>query len=199
MASEFDITRAAAAVYAESLIELATERKQAEQIGEELADLRRLWDGDPTFQAMMSSVAIDVDARRESLRRIFTGKVSGLTLNLLLVLNDKRRSQILPAVCDAYRWKLADLLGRQAVYITTAVALDDARRKRVMDAARKRLGREPILFERVDPDLLGGVMVQAGDRLYDTSLRRQLRNLRIALFASTERHMLASAKRFATE
>lgn len=198
MASELDISRAAAAIYAESLLQLANEQNQAEVIGDELAGLVELWRREPSFAAMMSSAAIDSDARRESLRRIFSGKLSKLTLNLLLVLNDNRRPNILPAVCEAYRKKLGDQLGRKSVHVTTAVALDPGRRQRLIDVMRKLSGHEPVLFERVDPDLLGGMMVQIGDRLYDTSLRRRLRNLRSALFASTERHMLAGGARFMT-
>ncbi len=199
MASEFDISQAAAAIYAGSLLELANEAGEAEAIGQELADLATLWRSEPAFAAMMRSAAIDVDSRRESLKRIFSGKVRPLTLNLLLVLNDRRRAYVLPAVCDAYRRKLGDQLGRQAVQVTTAVELDEPRRTRLMAEVRRLSGREPELFTRVDPELLGGMTVQIGDKLYDTSVRRRLRKLRGDLLASTEQHLLAGSARFVTE
>lgn len=199
MASEFDISQAAAAIYAESLLQLADEARSAEPVGQELADLAALWRAQPSFAAMMSSAAIDEDARRESLKKIFGGKLNKLVFNLLMVLNEKRRSSILPAVCDAYRRKLTLKLGRQEVFISTAVPLDDPQRATLREAAKRILGRDPVLVERVDPELLGGLIVQAGDRQYDTSIKRRLRDLRSALLAATEKHLLAGVGRFVTE
>src|SRR6266404_1787518 len=112
MASDFEIFSAAGTIYAESLLDLAQKAGQADVIGEELAGLAELWRRDPDFAAMMSSAAIDESARGESIRKIFTGKVSQLVLNLMLVLNRKRRTMILPHICDSYRRKLDLMMGR---------------------------------------------------------------------------------------
>lgn len=199
MASEFDISQAAASIYADSLLQLADEAKQAEAIGAELADLASLWKSEPAFASMMRSAAIDDDARRGSLQKIFTGKLNPLTLNLLLVLNERGRSMILPSVCDAYRRRLAAKMNQQTVNVTTAVALDDAQRKQLAAEVRRLSGKEAVFFEKVEPDLLGGMTVQIGDRLYDTSVRRRLRRLRGDLLASVERTLLQGTARFVTE
>src|SRR5512140_3761283 len=129
MATAFDITRAAGAVYAESLLQLAEEAGKAEEIGAELRQLRELWNRDPAFATMMSTAAIEMDDRRKILRAVFgDGRVSPLLLNLLLVLNDKHRSMILPAVCDAYRAKLDWRLQREEVFVATAQPLSDQQR-----------------------------------------------------------------------
>lgn len=199
MASEFDISQAAAAIYAESLLQLATEAGQAESIGQEMEDLAAIWKVEPGFAAMMLSAAIDVDARRDSLKRIFADRLSPLTMKLLLVLNAHRRSSILAAVCDSYRRKLAVQLGRQSVFVSTAVPLDDARREKLRAEIRRLTRREPVLFETVDPDLLGGMAIQVGDKLYDTTIRSRIRKIRSILLASTEQHLLAGGDRFVTE
>ncbi len=200
MASDFDISQAAAAIYAESLLQLANEAGQAEEIGSELRELRQLWKDDPSFAAMMCAMAIDVGARRASLRRVFgSGRVSRLVLNLLLVMNDKRRSMILPKVCDAYRRKLDRQQGREAVYVTSVVPLNDDQRARLRSEVQRLTGREADLFEKVDPDALGGMMVQVADRLYDMSTRRRLRDMRAALMAAVERHLVGGVSRFVTE
>ncbi len=199
MASEFDISQAAAAIYAESLLQLATESNSAEPVGQELSDLASLWKKEPSFAAMMSSAAIDSDARRESLKKIFTGKLNKLVLNLLFVLNDKRRSMILPAVCDAYRRKLSQILGRQEVHVTTAVPLEEPQRAKLREEVKRLTGRDPLLVERVDPEMLGGMTVQVADRQYDTSVRRRIRDMRSSLLASAEKHLLAGTGRFVTE
>ncbi len=199
MASDFDISQAAAAIYAESLIQLATEAGQAEEIGEELRDLRELWDKDPSFAAMMCSAAIDINARRKSLRKVFgDDRLNRLVLNLLFVMNDKRRSMILPGVCDAYRRKLDRQFGREQVHVTTAVALTDSQRTFLCGEIKRITGREADLLEKVDENILAGMTVQVADRLYDMSGRRKLRDVRKALLASVERHLLGDVSRFVT-
>jgi len=200
MASDFDITRAAASVYAESLLQLAVEAGAEDEIDAQLRDLRELWNRDPGFAAMMSSAAIDVNARRATIRRIFGGgRVHRLVLNLLLVMNDKRRSMILPRVCSAYRHKLDARKGREATYVTSAVPLSDEQRARLRAEVKRITHRDADLIETVDAGVLGGLRVLVAGRLYDLSISRRLRDLRSALAAATERHLLAGVERFVKE
>ncbi len=200
MASDYDNALAAAAVYAESLLELAAELDIAEHIGEELQQLKALWDAEADFAAMMSSAAIDEDARRESIRKAFgDGRVHALVLNLLLVLNDKRRPMILPFVCEAYRHKLDKKRGREEVFVTTASPLGDRHRQAIRDEIKRLVGREAILVESVNPDMLGGMNVQVADRQYDLTLRRRLRDMQAGLLASSDKHLRGGASRFVTE
>jgi F-type H+-transporting ATPase subunit delta len=200
MATSFDISQAAAAVYAESLLQLAEEAGKAEEIGDELWQLRELWSRDPEFAAVMSSAAIKVPARRESLKKAFgTDRVQTLVLNLLLVLNDKRRSMILPQVCEAYRTKLDQRLGREEVHVTTAAPLSEDHRSALKAQIKRLTGHDADLFEAVDARLLGGMSVQVGGRLYDLSVRRGLRDLRSALLTAGEKRVLGDVSRYVTE
>jgi F-type H+-transporting ATPase subunit delta len=200
MATAFDITRAAASVYAESLLQLAEEAGKAEEIGAELWQLRELWDRDPAFVSMMCSAAIEVNARRESLRRVFgPGRVSPLVLNLLLVLNDKQRSMILPAMCEAYRAKLDRRMRREEVRVASVQPLTDQQRGDLRAQIKRLTGHEADLYEKVDPLVLGGLTVQVGDRLYDLSVRQMLHGIRSTLLTSGEKHMSEDISRFVTE
>ncbi len=200
MASDYDNALAAAAVYAESLLELAAEVDVADQVGEELKELKALWDSETSFSAMMSSAAIDDDARRASIRKAFgDGRVHAFVLNLLLVLNDKRRPMILPFVCEAYRHKLDAKRGREEVFVTTASPLGDRHRQAIRDEVKRLTGHEAILVESVNSNVLGGMKVQVADRLYDLTLHRRLRDMRAGLLASSDKHLRGGASRFVTE
>ena len=200
MATAFDITRAAAAVYAESLLQLAEETGKAEEIGAELRQLRGMWDHDPAFVTMMSTAAIEMGDRRKILRTAFgAGRVSPLVLNLLLVLNDKHRSMILPSVCEAYRAKLDRRLEREEVFVATAQALSDQQRKTLQAQIKRLTGHEADLLESVDPEVLGGIKVRVGDRLYDLTVRQRLHGIQSSLLASGEKHLSQDISRFVTE
>jgi F-type H+-transporting ATPase subunit delta len=196
MPSDFNISQAAASVYAESLLQLAQEAGLAEDIGVELRELKELWQRDPSFAALMCSAAFEVDVRRQLIRTAFGGRVHQLVLNLLLVMNDKRRSMILPAVCDAYRHKLDQAMQREVVFVTSAAPLDDAQRTKIRQEIKRLTGHESDLLEETKPELLGGLRVQVGDQLFDMSVERRLREIRSALLASVEQHMLAGVDRF---
>jgi len=129
-ATAFEATQTVARVYAEAVLALATERGAINEVEAELADLVQLWRTDAAFSGLMTSAAIDDDARRESLRKIFRGRVHDLVLNLMLVLNDKGRSMLLPGVIEAFQQQLDVQRGRQRVFVTTAVPLTADQRQR---------------------------------------------------------------------
>jgi len=200
MASDFDISQAAAAVYAESLLQLANEAGRAEDIASQLSDAKALWEQEPAVETLMSSEAIDHEARRESIDRAFgAGRVDRLVLNLLLVLSEKRRAMIFPLVYDAYRRKLDAQLGREDVHVTTATPLSDAQREKLLAEVQRLTGRRGNLIEKVAPEMLGGMTVLIADRLYDVTILRRLRNMRAGLLASSESHLRDGVARFVSE
>lgn len=199
MATEFDISHSAATIYAESLLELAHQAGQEKAVGEELAQLDELWRKNREFADLMRSQAIDDDARAESIRRIFSGRVSPLVLHLLLVLNQRRRSMVLPFVCRAYQERLDARLNREEAFITTAAPLSDPQREALKAQLQRLMKKEPILVERVDPRLLGGMRVQVADKLFDATVRRRLQDLRRALHESIEQNLRGGIGRFVKE
>ncbi len=196
MSTAYETTQTAARVYAEALLQLASEQKLTDDIEAELNELMRLWREQPDFAALMNSVAIDDDARRTSLRNIFAGRVHELLLNLMLVLNDKGRTMSFAEIADAFGKLLDAQRGRQRAYVTTAVAMTDEQRRKVADQARRLSGREPVLVERIDPDILGGVVLQIGDHVVDGSLKLKLRKMKADLYRTMDKQLLDSWQRF---
>lgn len=199
MASEFDNSQGASAVYAESLLQLAKERNMADDIGAELADIAEVWNDTPDFAAMMRSAAVDDDARRESIKKIFTGKVNELVLNLMLVLNDKHRAGSLPYVCEAYRKKLDEMHGREDVYVTSAVALSDVQREKIRVEVKRLTGFEASLRESIDSGLVGGMRILIRDRLMDFTVKRRLGRIKTELLRSGDTNLRNQSARFVTE
>jgi F-type H+-transporting ATPase subunit delta len=178
MASELDISLAAADIYAQALLELANERDVAEDLFDEFQSLVQYIETDDEFRGFMSSFAVDDDDRREVLRRVFTGRLSEILLNLLLVLNDHNRAGIVPLVFERFKKLYDEQLNRQDVLVASAVPLDDDQLAEIEAEVTKFTGRQSVLVEEVDPSLLGGLIVQVGDRQFDGSLRTKLARMR---------------------
>lgn len=196
MAFSHDLIHSTARVYAEALLDLANERGNVDEIEGQLKDLIGLWRSQPAFLGLMTSAAIDDDARRASLRRIFAGRVHEIVLNLMLVMNDKGRTMLLGAVCEAFFRLLDSQRGRQRVYVTTAVALSDELRAKLSQEVRRIAAMQPVFEERVDPAVVGGIVVQIGDRVIDTSIRLRLRQVRSTVRQRMERHLHDAGQRF---
>jgi F-type H+-transporting ATPase subunit delta len=93
-------------------------------------------------------------------------------------LNRAGRLDQLPAVVRQARKIWNTRQNRKSVLVRSAVPLDAAQQKDLADRLRASLQAEPILQLRVDPTVLGGLVIQVGDLVYDTSVRSQLERLR---------------------
>lgn len=178
---------ALARIYAGALFEEAERaggQATIESTLAELEDILAMAREDAQFSEFLTSQILAPDNRRDSLRVIFGGKVSDLTLNFLLVLNDKARLDHLGAIAAAYDERLQDRFGRVEVDVYTAAPIDNAQASAIEGRLRDVLGKEPVLHRYVDEAMLGGLRLRIGDQLVDASVATQLRRMRERLGAS---------------
>lgn len=186
MAETLDKQLAVADVYAAALFDLARESNRVEEVRAELEELVKLARIEPSFAAFLSSQALDDDHREAGLERMLRGKLSDVVLNTLLVMNAHGRSGLLAALLRAFALRQAQAAGQVEVRVFSAVELDDATRARIERTVAGVSGRKPISEYVVDPELLGGLVVQVGDVRYDNSVRRQLARARGRLAERSE-------------
>jgi F-type H+-transporting ATPase subunit delta len=190
-------TQRIAKVYAEALLAAADKQGQADEIREELDELAgKFFEADPRAQAFLTSGAISRSRKAEVIRNVFSGRASELFVNFLLVLNDQDRTDLLRAVGRAYGELCENRAGRVRVQVRSAVPLADDQRTRLVEQLRTTFGKEPVLDTRVEPDLLGGMVVRVGDWLYDYSLRSRLEDLRNQLIARSSHEIQSQRDRF---
>jgi F-type H+-transporting ATPase subunit delta len=178
---------ALARIYAGALFEEAERaggQATIESTLAELEDILAIAREDAQFSEFLTSQILAPDKRRDSLRAIFGGKVSPLTLNFLLVLNDKARLDHLGAIAAAYDERLQDRFGRIEVDVYTAAPIDNNQASAIEGRLRDVLGKEPVLHRYVDESMLGGLRLRIGDQLVDASVATQLRRMRERLGAS---------------
>jgi F-type H+-transporting ATPase subunit delta len=188
-----------ARVYAEALLDEAQQQNLAQEVLDDLEGLQRDVAGaDPMLANFFVGGVVGRQARAEALRRAFEGKVPPILLNFLLVLNDHERLEVLRAVLVQYRALYEERTGKIRVDVRSAVPLDDDHRNRLLVELRHTLGREPVLDARVDPDLLGGLMVQVGDYLFDATVRTRLDTIRNQLIESSSHAIQAGRDRFSS-
>ena len=175
-----------AALYSKALLGAAGSR--VDQIVSELeAVVRDCLDRNPKLETALSSPRISEEAKESLLNRVFQGKVDKTLLNFLKVLSRRRRLGALRAIQHATTALRDQRLGRVSVQVTSAQPLTDAQKTDIVARLKASLGITAILAEKVDPSLLGGLIIRVGDRVYDGSALGKIQVLRRAVASGVER------------
>jgi F-type H+-transporting ATPase subunit delta len=171
--------------YASALFDLAESKGSAEAYGQALDEVGNLLDQEPAFGQFLETPRIDAREKKRLLRETFGGRIPEHVLNFLLLVVDKRRQKLLKLMAREYRDFVDKKMGRAHVEVTVARAVDGAAVADLKGRLSKALGKDVVPHVRVDPSLVGGIVVRSGDVLYDGSVRRRLQGLR--------RHLLSSS------
>ena len=167
-----------ARVYAESLAAVADKQGQLDEVGQELGKFVTDVLAKGNVAAFFGSPAVTRKVREPILEAALASNASPLVANFIRVLNRNNRLDLLQACAAAYRELMDARSGRVRVLVKSAVELSPQQRDGLKKTLAESLNKEPVLNLRVDPELLGGLVVQVGDKIYDTSVRSRLEELR---------------------
>jgi len=187
---------AIAKVYARSLLELAVRQGDADLIDREFSEFAAYLKIDPDFKVFATSRVIDPDDRRESLDRMFRGRMNDLLLNALHVLNGNDRLELVAHVQQQFHELYLERQSIVEVQVTTAEPLGKPARLRLQALMADRTKLNVVLIEHVDPAVLGGVVVRVGDERIDVSVVRQLRRFHDALLDHAAQHIHSEKQLF---
>lgn len=168
--------------YAAALFDLADERKDLDTVA---ADLRQLRDMIAASADLRRLVRSPVLSRAEQAKAIGavaeSAGLSQLTRNFLGLLAQNRRLFALPAMIEAFLAQLAARRGEVTAQVVAAQALTPAQEAAVNEQLRKAVGSKVAVEVKVDPSLLGGMIVKVGSRMVDASVRSKLQRLQLAM------------------
>jgi len=186
---------AVASLYARSYLSAAGDNvSDAEQ---ELASfVDDVLAGNPDFRTLLTSDSIGKKDKLELVDRAITPRCSEFFANFLKVLIRHGRIELIDEIREVVVQVREELAGQQRVTVRSAQPLTDNSRKRVADQLKDKLGFDPILQESVDESLIGGLVIQVGDTVYDSSLRTRLKTLAGRLTERTLNEIQSGRDRF---
>jgi F-type H+-transporting ATPase subunit delta len=180
-----------ARVYAEALLAVADQKGQTQAVVDELDGLvTDVLAKSPAIASFFASPAINKKAKSPVLQKAFGGKCSDILSNFLNVLNSNGRLGMIPAIRLAVRDLTDNRMNRIRVKVTTAVPLGADQQEKIKKTLKAALNKEPVLTVQENPDLLGGIVVQFGDKVVDSSVRSRLDSLRAALMTQGTSYVL---------
>ncbi len=181
-----------ARIYSKAMIDLAEERGEADALLEELQEMVKVLDRNPELEQFLASPLVDDKDRGKVLNRALSGRASDLLLDSLQVVNNKGRLGLLRSIVEGYAAEHRELRGMVEARVRTAVPLSDALRTRVRETVARHTGKTPVLFEKVDPALIGGIVIEVGGKKIDGSVAHKLSELGKALELRASQEILRS-------
>ncbi|HSS37667.1 MAG TPA: ATP synthase F1 subunit delta [Polyangia bacterium] len=168
--------------YARALFGIGVDAGNFEALGQEIGELATLWSSSADLRELLENPVFRPEERRRVLEQLLPRVAPTVEVRrLALLLLERRRIMLLPAIARAYR-DIADAhTGRLRARVTSAEPLTPTAVDRVRRALEERTGKKVIVETAVDASLIGGVVAQVGDLVLDGSVRTQLADLRTKL------------------
>ena len=168
--------------YASALYDLATEMNQLKVVEQALKSLQALLDESEDMRRLVRSPVFSADEQSNALQAVMAkAGVEGLAVNFVKLITRNRRLFVLPEMISDFQKLAANGRGEMQAEITSAMPLTDAQTQLLKDTLRTSVGKDVAITPRVDPGLLGGLIVKIGSRMIDSSIRTKLNNLKIAM------------------
>jgi len=136
----------------------------------------------PDLARLVRSPVFSAEDHAKALKAVLEAmSAHPLTIKFVLLVAQKRRLFVLNQIIAAYEHLVARSRGETEAEVTAARHLNDDEIAELKSVLKARLGKEPRLHSRIDPTLLGGLIVKVGSRMIDSSLRTKLDSLRAAM------------------
>ncbi len=164
-------------VYARSLFEVAQEHDSLDEIHEQLDEFADAVSENRDLQVFLFSPYFSAQEKKDSLAKLIEGADDEF-FRFLELLAERHRLPVVFRVRRTFDDMWAEERKRLEVEITSAVALDDETVRSIGERIEEQTGRDVQLEARVDPDVLGGIVLRVGNMVLDTSLRARLERLR---------------------
>lgn len=162
--------------YAKALFELAREREEIDKVEAELGALHVLLEGEA--RDFFGHPSIGIELKLDVLNKALEGKVSETLLGTLRLMLERRRHEAIEAMTAQYVRLANDARGRATAIVYTPKPLTETEQQQVAAHFGKLTGKQIKIENEIRPELLGGLQVRIGDRLYDGSLSGKLNGLK---------------------
>jgi F-type H+-transporting ATPase subunit delta len=168
--------------YAKALLTLGKEDGNYKEYGEGLSGFAHLLEREPELRdALLNPIHSREDRRKLLLRMIDLLQLSPIVSNLLQLLLDKHRLNVVDGVAQAYQQMVDEVENVSRARVKAAISLDDATQERLRKTLEKMTDSTVVMEVEEDPSIIGGIVAKVGDLVLDGSVRTQINSLRESL------------------
>ena len=168
--------------YATALFELARDEKSIDAVRSELDRFEAMLADSADLKRLVRSPVFSADSQSKALAAVLDkAGITGISANFLRVLTTNRRLFAVSDVIRAFRALVARFKGEATADVTVAETLSDKNLDALKTALKAVTGKEVALNVKVDPSIIGGLVVKLGSRMVDSSLRSKLNSIKHAM------------------
>lgn len=168
--------------YALALYELADDARDIDTVAGDLSTLQSMLDESDDLRRFIASPLVSRDDHGKGMLALAEAAgLSAVTRNFLGLVAEKGRLFALPGMIVAFQRQLAKHRGEMTAEVVSARPLSDAQAAALAARLKQVVGNDVTVDARVDPSLLGGMVVRLGSRMVDSSLRSQLQRLSLSM------------------
>jgi len=165
--------------YAKALLEVADKMGKLDDVAGELEDVAAVVQSSSELSHALSSPVFKVSQRKAILEDLAVRRGLAKEVKIFLaMLADRERTDALPGIARELRHMVDERLGRVRATVTSAKALTADQEKRIKSALEKQTGKQVLIEKREDATLIGGIVTQIGDMVWDGSVKQQLEEMK---------------------
>jgi F-type H+-transporting ATPase subunit delta len=164
--------------YAEALIEIAAEHDLLDIYSNQLGLIVELYENEPDFRDFLTNPVIKIGLKKDLVSKAFGDIINSSLVNFMFLLIDKKRLDLLPSILTEFRRKADKIKKVLQIEIYSAHPLDDCQIDRIKNIYKKENAALSVHAElKLDPSLIGGVLIKIGDKIIDSSIKGRLEQL----------------------
>lgn len=168
--------------YAAALFELAKDQQQLDQVAGDVQSFGRMLGESEELRRLVRSPVFSAEEQARALGALLDkAQIGGLTANFFKLIARNRRLFAAADMIKGFRALLARERGEVDADVTSAHPLSADQMQQLSDSLKAQVGKDVKITTRVDPNLLGGLIVKVGSKMIDSSLRTKLDSLKVAM------------------
>lgn len=168
--------------YAEALMSLTKSHNITDEVAYSVRELKNLFENSEDLRNFMASPLVSGEDKKEVIRKIAEGQVHPFLLNFLLLLVERKRIRFAEGIFSKYLEIVRQLNNVVLAEVTSAVRLYEGEAERLVEKIKQITGASGVEIQtKIDPEIIGGVIIKVGSQVYDASLKGQLRRISLSM------------------
>ena len=168
----------AASRYAKSLLELSIEQKKLEEVNKDMTLVSETISESRDLALLLKSPVVKSDQKQKILDKVFGSNVSEISSKFMAILINKRREELLEMIAADFHEQYKRHLNIVTAHVVSSTPLDKDLRAKVLKLVESTGGNSVDLQEKVDPSIIGGLIIRVGDKQIDASIARKINELK---------------------
>ncbi|HAE60753.1 MAG TPA: hypothetical protein DCG38_00200 [Eubacteriaceae bacterium] len=160
--------------YSQALLEVAKEKNTTDEIYNQFKSIIEALDANEELWDILTIPSIESDEKKAIIEKIFKGSIDGFLYSFLMISVDKNRVTDLKDIFESFKELYFVENNMVEATVVSAVALEEKDIKRLKGKLEKRYEKTVMIQSRIDPDIIGGLIVYVGDQVIDGSIKRKI-------------------------